>query len=307
MAEITASLVKELRDKTGAGMMDCKKALAENAGDLEQSVDWLRKKGLASAAKKAGRIAAEGLVGAATRGNTGALVEVNSETDFVARNATFQEYVRNVAELALAAGGDVEKLKAAAYPGKAKTVADQATELVATIGENIGVRRTAVLKVGQGVVASYVHAAAAPGLGRIGVLVGLESAGDPARLASLAKQIAMHIAATRPEAVSAEQLDPALVEREKNLLTEQAKESGKPDNVVAKMVEGRIKKFYQDVVLLEQVFVVDNESRVSQVVEKLAKELGTPVKVAGFLRFGLGEGLEKKADDFAAEVASLTR
>jgi elongation factor Ts len=303
MAEITAALVKELREKSGAGMMDCKKALTENNGDIEAAVDWLRKKGLAAAAKKSGRVAAEGLVGVAASGNKGALVEINAETDFVGRNEQFQDFVRKTTEIAIAQNGDAEKIKAAAYPGGG-TVADKLTNLIATIGENMSYRRSIGLSVANGVVASYVHSATAPGLGKIGVLVALESTGDKEKLAALGKQLAMHVAAANPMSLSVSELDPAAIERERSVLAEQAKTSGKPDNVIAKMVEGRLRKFYEDVVLLEQVFVVDGESRVSAVVEKAAKEIGAPVKVAGFKRFALGEGIEKKADDFAAEVAA---
>jgi elongation factor Ts len=307
MAEISAALVKELREKTGAGMMDCKKALSETGGRLDDAVDWLRKKGLASAAKKAGRVAADGLIALALADGKGAVVEVNAETDFVARNDAFQEFARAVAGIALGAGSSVEALKAAAYPGAGCTVAEQATNLIAKIGENISVRRSVAFSVVQGVVSGYVHAAVAPGLGKIGVLVALESAGNQARLQELGKQLAMHIAAAKPEAVTVAELDPAIVARERAVLTEQAQESKKPAEVIAKMVEGRLRKFYQDVVLLEQAFVVDPESRVSQVIERVGKEIGQPIKVAGFARFGLGEGIEKGASDFAAEVAQLSR
>ena len=303
MAEITAALVKDLREKTGAGMMDCKKALTEMGGDLEGAVDWLRKKGLAAAAKKAGRVAAEGLVGVAASGVRGAMVEVNSETDFVARNEAFQDFVRKVTDLAVASGGEVEKIKPAAYPGGG-TVGEKLTSLVATIGENMTLRRAVGLSVGQGVVATYVHNAAAPGLGKIGVLVALESAGPADKVAALGKQIAMHIAAANPLSLSVADLDKAAIERERNVLAEQAKASGKPENVIAKMVEGRLRKFYEDVVLLEQVFVVDGESRVSAVLDKAAKEIGAPVKIAAFRRYALGEGIERKEADFAAEVAA---
>jgi elongation factor Ts len=303
MAEITAALVKDLREKTGAGMMDCKKALTETGGDLEAAVDWLRKKGLSQAAKKAGRVAAEGLIGVATQGSSGAMVEVNAETDFVARNEQFQDFVRKVAEIAVKTGGDIEKIKTAAYPGGG-TVAEKLTSLIATIGENMSLRRAVVLNVGSGAVASYVHNAAGPGLGKIGVLVAIESSGDRERLSVLGKDLAMHAAATNPLSVGVADLDPAAIERERNVLTEQAKASGRPDNVIAKMVEGRLRKFYEDVVLLEQAFVKDPDNRVNAVVEKTSKELGTPVKVAAFRRFALGEGIEKKVDDFAAEVAA---
>ena len=303
MAEITASLVKDLREKTGAGMMDCKKALTETAGDLEAAVDWLRKKGLAAAAKKAGRVAAEGLVGVAGAGPKGAMVEVNAETDFVARNESFQDFVRKVTDIAVTAGGDIEKMKAAPFPGGG-TVAEKLTSLVATIGENMTLRRAIGLSVGSGVVATYVHNAAAPGLGKIGVLVALESTGPADKVAALGKQIAMHIAAANPMSLSVADLDKAAVERERSVLAEQAKASGKPENVIAKMVEGRLRKFYEDVVLLEQVFVVDGETRVSKVLENAAKDVGAPVKVTAFRRYALGEGIERKEADFAAEVAA---
>ena len=303
MAEITASLVKDLREKTGAGMMDCKKALTETGGDLEGAVDWLRKKGLAAAAKKAGRVAAEGLVGVATEGTRGAIVEVNSETDFVARNEAFQDFVRSVAQEAMGAGGDLEALKAAAYPGGG-SVADQLTTMIAKIGENMTLRRTGTLEVSEGVVADYVHNQAAPGLGKIGVLVALESAGDAAKLKALGRQLAMHIAAANPQAVDSDSLDPAAVERERKVLSEQARASGKPDNVIEKMIEGRLRKFYEEVCLLEQVFVIDGETRVRKALEQAGTEAGAPIKVAGFHRYQLGEGVERKEDDFAAEVAA---
>ncbi len=302
MAEITAALVKELREKSGAGMMDCKKALAESGGDLEAAVDWLRKKGLAAAAKKAGRVAAEGLVGVVSEGTKGALVEVNSETDFVARNESFQGFVTAVTKLALNAG-DVEALKVAKLP-EGLTVTEKLTQLVATIGENMSLRRVATVSVGSGVVASYMHNAAAPGIGKIGVLVGLESTGDTAKLAALGKQIAMHIAAANPSALDIGAVNPADLERERDVLAEQARASGKPEEIIAKMVEGRLRKYYEDVVLLEQLYVIDGESRVKQVVEKAAKEIGAPVKVTGFVRMALGEGIEKEQKDFAAEVAA---
>ncbi|MCM0019261.1 MAG: translation elongation factor Ts [Tagaea sp.] len=303
MAEITAALVKELREKSGAGMMDCKRALTESGGDIEAAVDWLRKKGLAAAAKKAGRIAAEGLIGVASSGLTGAAVEVNSETDFVARNDAFQDYVRNVATVALGTGGDVEKLKAAAYPGGG-TAADALSALVAKIGENMTLRRTAAFTVKDGVVATYMHAAVSPGLGKIGVLVALESAGDKEKLLALGKQIAMHIAAANPQALDITSVDPAALAREKAVLTEQASASGKAPAVIEKMVEGRVRKYYEETVLLEQVYVVDGESRVKDVIAKLAKEMGAAVACTGFARYALGEGIEKKTEDFAAEVAA---
>ncbi len=298
MAEITAALVKELREVSGAGMMDCKKALAENGGNLDQAVDWLRKKGLAAAAKKAGRVAADGLVGVVAEGNQGALVEINCETDFVARNEQFQGFVAAVAKLALKAS-DVEALKAMQLPGESLTVAEKLTQLVATIGENMQLRRIAKLSVTSGAIAAYMHNAVAPGLGKIGVLVGIESTGDKAALAGLGKQVAMHVAATNPQALTIDAVDPAMLERERAVLAEQAKASGKPAEIIGKMVEGRLRKYYEDVVLLEQVYVIDGESRVKQVIEKAAKELGAPVKIAGYARMALGEGIDKEQKDAA--------
>ena len=304
MAEITASLVKQLREQTGAGMMDCKKALAENDGDLDAAVDWLRTKGLSAAAKKAGRAATEGLVGVAVEGTTGGLVEVNAETDFVARNETFQGFVAELATLTLSSDGDVDKLAEAAYPGSGRTVAEELTHNIATIGENMNLRRAAVMSVDEGVVCSYVHNQLAPGLGKIGILVGLESSADKAALEALGKQLAMHIAAAQPQAVDADSLDPEMVERERQVQMEMARESGKPEEIVAKMVEGRMQKFYSEATLLHQVWVIDGESKVSKVLEQASKDLGAPVKVAGFVRFALGEGIEKEEQDFAAEVAA---
>ncbi|PWC32489.1 translation elongation factor Ts [Azospirillum sp. TSO35-2] len=304
MAEITASLVKELREKTGAGMMDCKKALNETQGDLEGAVDWLRKKGLAAAAKKSGRVAAEGLVAVATAGTKGAVVEVNAETDFVARNDKFQAFAATCAELALTSAGDVEALKAAAYPGTAHTAQDELTSLIATVGENMNLRRAVTLSVSAGVVVSYVHSAIAPGLGKIGVLVALESTGDTAKLADLGKQVAMHIAAARPDALDIADVDSSSLERERSVLAEQARASGKPEAIIEKMVEGRVRKFYEEVCLLEQTYVIDGETKVRKVVENAAKDIGAPVKVTAFARFALGEGIEKAQSDFAAEVAA---
>ena len=304
MADITASLVKELREKSGAGMMDCKKALAESGGNLEAAMDWLRKKGLSAAAKKAGRVAAEGLVALAVEGGRGALVEVNSETDFVARNENFQSFAATLAKLALHAGGDLDKLKAAAYPGAGRTVAEEMTHLIATIGENMNIRRAKILATDKGVIGAYVHNAVAPGLGKIGVLVAIESGAPPSKLDGLAKQLAMHIAATNPQAVSREGLDTAVVERERNILADQARASGKAEDIVAKMVEGRLRKFYEDVCLVDQVFVIDGESRVGATIERVAKAAGLAVAVKGFARFALGEGIERGQIDFAAEVAA---
>ena len=303
MAEITAALVKDLREKSGAGMMDCKRALTENGGDIEAAVDWLRKKGLAAAAKKAGRLAAEGLIGVAAGGAVGAMVEVNSETDFVARNDAFQDFVRNATKSALSTGDDVAALAAAAYP-TGGTAAEALTALVAKIGENMTLRRAVVLKVSAGAVATYVHSAVAPGLGKIGVLVALESTGDADKLGALGRQIAMHIAATNPISLDIASVDPAALAREKAILSEQAAASGKAAAVVEKMVEGRIRKFYEESVLLEQVYVVDGETRIKDVVAKAAADVGAPVKLVAFRRFGLGEGIEKKESDFAAEVAA---
>jgi elongation factor Ts len=296
---ITASQVKELRDMTGAGMMDAKKALIETDGDMEAAVDLLRVKGLAKADKKAGRTAAEGLVGVAVDGGTGVAVELNSETDFVARNPVFQEMVGSIAKTALGVSGDVEALKAADMGGK--TVAETVTAQVATIGENMSLRRSARLE--ADVVSSYVHNAAAPNMGKIGVLVGLNSTGDKAALEALGKQIAMHVAATSPASLSEADLDPALVEREKQVLTEQARESGKPDNVIEKMIVGRMNKFFQEVCLLKQVFVINPDLTVEKAVKEAEEGVGAPVTVSGFVRMAVGEGIEKETEDFAAEVA----
>jgi elongation factor Ts len=304
MAEITAALVKELRETSGAGMMDCKKALTESGGDLEAAVDWLRKKGLAAAAKKAGRVAAEGLVGVAAAGTKGAVVEVNSETDFVARNDGFQDFVRKVAEVALEVGGDIEALKAAKFPGSGNAVADALTGMIAKIGENMNLRRAAGVSVGDGVVCSYIHNQTAPGLGKIGVLVGLESAGDKGKLEALGKQLAMHVAAAHPQAVDRSGVDASALERERDVLSEQARASGKPEEIIAKMVEGRLRKFYEEVCLLEQIFVIDGETKVSKILEAAAKDVGAPVAIAGFVRLQLGEGVEREEQDFAAEVAA---
>jgi elongation factor Ts len=303
MAEISASLVKELREKTGAGMMDCKKALAETNGDLEGAIDWLRKKGLSAAAKKSGRVAAEGLVAVAAAGAKGAVVEVNAETDFVSRNDQFQGFVKLVADAALAKGDDVAVLKAAPAPG-GKTIEETLTNLIATVGENMTFRRAKTLGVKQGVVASYMHSAVAPGLGRIGVLVALESTGDAGKLAELGKQIAMHVAAANPQYLTVASVDAAAVARERAVLTEQAATSGKPPAVIEKMVDGRIRKYYEDVVLLEQTFVIDGETKVAKVVENAAKAIGAPIAVTAFVRFALGEGVQKETKDFAAEVAA---
>jgi elongation factor Ts len=303
MANITASMVKDLRDKTGAGMMDCKTALSETDGDMETAIDWLRKKGISKAAKKAGRAAAEGLVGVAVGKNAGALVEVNAETDFVARNEEFKSFVKSAADLALKEGGDLEKLLAAKHGNS--DVRQTLTELVAKIGENMSVRRTVALSVDPGVVAAYVHNAASPELGKIGVLVALKSTADQTKLSALAKQLAMHVAAASPLAITPEHLSKDVVERERNVQWELAKQSGKPDNVIEKMMEGRMRKFYEDTVLLSQTFVIDGETQVSKVLEKAAKEFGAPITVEGFVRFQVGEGIEKVESDFADEVAQM--
>ncbi len=298
MAEITPAAVKTLRERTGAGMMDCKRALTESAGEMELAVDWLRKKGLSAAAKKSGRVAAEGLVGVATGPQRAAMVEVNAETDFVARNETFQAFVREVAAIALRIGDDVEAIRAAAYLDTGRSVAEQLTEMVATIGENMNLRRAVVLDVRQGVVASYIHSAVTPGLGKIGVLVAVEGDSELDALETLGRQVGMHVAAAKPEALDVDAVDAAALQRERAVLEEQARASGKPDAVIAKMVEGRIRKYYEEVVLLEQVWVHDGESRVRAVASKAG------VQLAGFVRYALGEGIERNAGDFAAEVAA---
>ena len=304
MAEITASLVKELREKSGAGMMDCKKALKETEGNLEEAVDWLRTKGLASAAKKAGRVASEGLVGIATIGTSGAIIEVNSETDFVARNDDFQAFVSNITNLATGAA-DLNTLKATMYPGEDRTVDEQLTHMIATVGENMALRRMSVLSVDNGIVTSYMHNAISSGIGKIGVLVALVSNGDTDKLNALGRQLAMHIAAAAPQSVSSEDLDQQLVERERQVLSDQARDTGKPEEIINKMVEGRIRKFYEEVCLLEQTYVVDGESKIAEVLEKATQELGSTVSIAAFERFALGEGIKKEKEDYASEVAAL--
>jgi len=304
MAEVTAALVRELREKTGAGMMDCKRALDDSSGDIEAAVDWLRKKGLASAAKKAGRIAAEGLIGAAVRGSVGAVVEVNSETDFVARNQLFQSFVRTLSTLALDGDGELESLKEAAFPGSGRTVEGELTHLIATLGENIVLRRVKRLSVEEGAVFSYVHNALGPGIGKIGVIVALSSGAAAEQLAELGKQLAMHIAAASPLYLDIASVPRAALDRERGVLREQALASGRPEGVLERMVEGRLRKFYEEVVLLEQIFVVDQETKISRVVERAAAATGAAIRVAGFARFALGEGLERRPTDFAAEVAA---
>ncbi|MEC7651856.1 MAG: translation elongation factor Ts [Pseudomonadota bacterium] len=300
---VTAALVKELREKSGAGMMDCKKALAETDGDMEAAIDWLRTKGLATAAKKSGRVASEGLVSFAVDGTRGAVIELNAETDFVARNTEFQEFASTLAGLALDSG-DLDALSAADYPGTGRNVAEELTHKIATIGENMSLRRMASLSVGSGSIVSYMHNATAPGLGRIGVLVALESTASADVLEGLGKQIAMHIAATSPASLSVDDLDPESVQRERDVLIEQAKASGKPQEIAEKMVQGRMKKYYQEVVLLEQTSVIDGETRIADVVANAGKDAGVDIALTGYVRFNLGEGIEKEETDFAAEVAA---
>jgi elongation factor Ts len=305
MATVTAALVAELRAKSGAGMMDCKKALDETNGDIEAASDWLRKKGLSAAAKKAGRVAADGLIGVSVKGNSGAIVEVNAETDFVARNDQFQGFVRAVSDLALAAKGDMAALEAAAFPGESRSVKDQLTHLVATIGENMELRRTASISVEKGQVASYIHNSISAGMGKIGVLVALSSEADKAILEGLGKQLAMHIAAASPQALKIADVDPALVARERDIMISKAQASGKPADIIEKMVDGQMRKFYSEVVLLEQVSVLDGETKISKLIEQTAKEAGKPIELTAYVCYKLGEGKEKKVEDFAAEVAAV--
>ncbi len=309
MAEVTATMVKDLREKTGAGMMDCKKALAETSGDMEASIDWLLKKGLSKAAKKAGNVAAEGLVGVATRGNTGSVVEVNSQTDFVARNDKFQALVAKVAELGLGTGGDVQKLGDASVPGTSHSVTAAVTELSGSIGEKLELRRSASLSVSPGIVTTYVHNQIAPNLGKIGVLVALKSSGDATKLAALGRQLAMHVAGTPfpPLAMKPDELDSAVVEREKSIFADQARQSGKPENIIGKMVEGRMRKFYEEVVLPMQPFIMDPDKTVDAVVKAAEKDVGAPISIEGFVRYALGEGIQKEESDFAAEVAAAAK
>jgi len=302
--EITAAMVKELREATGVGMMDCKKALAETQGDMEAAVDWLRTRGLAKAAKKAGRVAAEGLVGVAGDGKRAAVVEVNSETDFVARNEQFQTLVSNIAKLALDSNGDVVKLGEMPYPGTGRSVSAELTDAIAKIGENMNLRRATVIEVSQGVVGSYVHSAVKDGLGKIGIIVGLESAGNTEVLQALGRQLAMHIAAENPLSVSPDDLDPEVVARERAVFSEQAKASGKSGDIIDRMVDGRIRKFYEEVTLLAQTFVVTGEGTVADALKQAEKDAGAPVKLTSFVRYAIGEGIEKAETDFAAEVAA---
>lgn len=304
MTNITAAMVKELRETTSAGMLDCKKALVETQGDMDLAVDWLRKKGLASAAKKASRIAAEGLVAVAVEGNKGAVVEVNSETDFVAKNEIFQEYVQDAALVAMMHKGEVCDMKTFQCPKVHKSFEERLTDMIAKIGENMNSRRAKMIEVSNGVVSSYVHNAALPNVGKIGVLVALQSDGDKAKLAELGKHIAMHIAAASPLFLSVADVDAASVEHEKEIFAEQAKASGKPENIIEKMVEGRVKKYYDEVVLEEQAYIMDPDKKVKQVIADMAKEIGSDIKLTEFACFRLGEGLQKKEEDFAAEVAA---
>ncbi|MBQ8105295.1 MULTISPECIES: translation elongation factor Ts [unclassified Afipia] len=302
MATITAAMVKDLREKTGAGMMDCKQALTETNGDIDAAVDWLRKKGLSKAAKKSGRVAAEGLIAAVTDGKKGVLVEVNSETDFVARNEQFQGLVKMIGQVALKAGADVEKIKAAKV---GEYDVDRAiADAIATIGENMTLRRAAELSVSDGVVGSYIHGAVIDGLGKMGVIVALESTGKKDELAALARQIAMHVAASNPQALDASGLDPAVVSREKDVMADKYRQQGKPDAMIAKIVESGLKTYYKEVTLLEQAFIHDSAKSVAQAVKDAEGKVGAPIKVAGFVRYALGEGIEKQESDFAAEVAA---
>lgn len=304
---ISASQVKELRDLTGAGMMDCKTALSETGGDVEAAVDWLRKKGISKADKKAGRTAAEGLVGVATDGKSSVVVEVNSETDFVARNDAFQEIVRGVAASALAGDGSTQTVADGSYQGGEKSVSETIRDAIATIGENLSFRRSAKLSVDSGVVATYVHNAAADGLGKIGVLVALETTGDDAAANAFARQVAMHVAATSPMALTPDEMDQAAVERERAIFSDQARASGKPENIIEKMVEGRLRKYFEEVVLLKQAFVMNPDVTVEQALKDSEKDIGAPAKITGFVRFALGEGIDRGDSDFAAEVAAAAK
>ena len=301
---LSASMVKELRDKSGAGMMDCKKALQETNSNMEEAVDWLRKQGLSAVAKKSGRVAAEGLIGITVKNNVGSIIEINSETDFVARNELFQNFVSACSELAIESNEDINTLKNMSYPNSDRTVDEELTHNIATIGENMNIRRSELLTVSNGVVISYVHNSVKEGLGRLGVLVGIESEADKVSLSTVGKQIAMHIAATSPQSLNIEDLDQDLVKRERQVLIDQSIASGKPSEIAEKMVVGRMQKFYQDVVLNEQTFVIDGETKIKDVIKKLEKSLNTNVKLIGFKKIILGEGIEVSTNDFAAEVAA---
>jgi len=307
MTQVTAEQIKNLRETTGAGMLDCRKALTENGGNMEEAIDWLRKKGLSAAAKKSGRIAAEGVVAVAVEGTRGAVIELNAETDFVARNEQFQQLAGGIAIFAVRENiSDVEALKNAKCPKTGLSISDQIANAIATIGENMTLRRSAMLSVSKGVVASYVHNAVAPGMGKIAILVGVETDGDVAKAEAFGKQIAMHIAAARPDALTTADIDAAKLERERAVYREKAQASGKPAEIVEKMVEGNVRKYYEEVVLLEQVFVVDGKTKISQVIAEAAKTVGAPVKITGFVSYRLGEGIEKATSDFAAEVAAMS-
>ena len=307
MSTITAAMVKELREKTGAGMMDCKKALGETNGDMEAAIDWLRAKGIAKADKKSGRAAAEGLIGIASSGTKAVVIELNSETDFVARNDAFQDLVRGVAAVAVGTDGSVETISAANYPATGKSVAESITDAIATIGENMALRRSALLSVDDGVVATYIHNSVADGLGKLGVLVALKSTGDKDALNAIGRQVAMHIAATNPLAIRSTEVDAAVAERERNIFIEQARESGKPEAIIEKMVEGRMRKFFEEVALLSQAFVMNPDLTVEAAVKEAEKTVGAPIEVAGMARLLLGEGVEKEETDFAAEVAAVAK
>ena len=304
MSEITASLVKQLREQTGVGMMDCKRALTETAGDIDKAIDWLRRKGLASAAKKAGRVASEGLIAVAVDSSVGALVEVNAETDFVARNDEFQNFARSVANLAVSVNGDLDRLKTSKFSADGIAVSEKLIAMVGRIGENMVLRRSCALSVKEGVVASYIHNSVGTGLGKIGVLVGLESTGDLKNLNELGRKIAMHVCAARPEAIDRDSLDPSSLQRERDVLIEQAKTSGKPVEIIEKMVDGRLRKYYEEVVLGEQIYVIDGENKVNKVIELASKEINSAIRISGFKRFELGEGIEKREENFATEVAA---
>jgi elongation factor Ts len=304
---VTAAMVKELREKTGAGMMDCKKALAETNGDMEAAIDWLRAKGIAKADKKSGRAAAEGLIGIASAGTKAVVVELNSETDFVARNDAFQDLVRGIANVAVSTDGTVEAIAAATYPATGKSVSETITDAIATIGENMTLRRSALLSVEEGVVATYIHNSVADGLGKLGVLVALKSTGDKDALNAIGRQVAMHIAATNPLAIRSSEVDAAVAERERNVFIEQARESGKPDAIIEKMVEGRMRKFFEEVALLSQAFVMNPDLTVEAAVKEAEKSVGAPIEITGMARLLLGEGVEKEESDFAAEVAAVAK
>jgi elongation factor Ts len=303
MANVSAAMVKELRDQTGAGMMDCKAALSETGGNLDAAVDWLRKKGLSKAAKKAGRMAAEGLVGVAVKGAKGILVEVNSETDFVARNDLFQGLVKMIADAALDAGPSVDKIRAAKAGNI--TISEAIADTIAKVGENMSLRRATGLSVGKGAIASYVHNAVSDGLGRIGVIVALESAGKDDELKAFGRMVAMHVASANPQAIDPSGLDAAAIERETAVLTDKAKAQGKPANVIDKIVESGLKTFYKEVCLLDQGFIFDDKKSVAQAIQEAEAKVGAPIKVTGFVRFGLGEGIERASGDFGGEVAAL--